>query len=62
MKVSVVIVVSPLAAVVLAQGIFLFIGTIHRLVDEALLFKSAQGTIKRNPVYFAQLLLQIVLG
>lgn len=62
MKMSVVIVVSPLAAVVLAQGVFLFVCTVHRLVDEALFFKSAQGTIKRNPVYLTQFLFQIALG
>lgn len=61
MEVSVVIVVCPLAAVMLAQGIFLFVGTVHRLVDQALFFKSAQGAVKRNAVYFSQFLLQIVL-
>ena len=62
MEVRVMIVVRSLSAVVLAQGIFLFVGTVHCLVDQALFFKSAQGAVKRNPVDFAQFLLQIVLG
>lgn len=63
MKVRVVILVSTLATViVLAEGVFLFVGTVHCLVDEALLFKGTQGTVKRNAIYLAQLLFQIVLG
>lgn len=62
MKVSVVVMMCSLAAFVLTQGIFLFVGTVHCLVDQALLFKSTQGTVQGNAVYFAQFLLQIILG
>lgn len=62
MKVRVVILMRALAAiVVLAEGVFLFVGTIHRLVDEALLFKSAQGAVQGNAVYLSQFLLQIIV-
>ena len=62
MEVSVMIVVGSLSAVVLAEGIFLFVGTIHRLMDQSLFFKSAQGALKGDAIYLAQFLLQIVLG
>lgn len=63
MKVRMVILMRALTAiVVLAEGVFLFVGTIHRLVDEALLFKSTQGAVQGNAVYLSQFLLQIIVG
>lgn len=61
MEVGMMVVVRTLPAIVLAQGVFLFVGTIHSLVDQALFFKRTQGAVQRNTVYFAQLLLQVVL-
>lgn len=62
MKVRVVILMRALATiVVLAEGVFLFVGAVHRLVDEALLFKSTQGAVQGNAVYLPQFLFQIIV-
>lgn len=62
MKVCVVILMRTLAAiVVLAEGVLLFVGTVHCLVDEALLFKSAQSAVQRDAVYLPQFLFQIIV-
>ena len=61
MEMRVVVVVRTLSAVVLAQGVFLFVGTIHCFVDQALFFKCPQSTVQGDAVYFAQLLLKVIL-
>jgi hypothetical protein len=56
-----ILVIAVAAVIVLAEGVFLFIGAIHGLVDQTLFFKGAQGAVQGNPIYFSQLLLQVVL-
>ena len=53
MEMRVMVVVRALTAVVLAKGVFLFVGTIHCFVDQALFFKCTQSAVQGDAVHFA---------